>query len=204
MKFTLPSLPYGYDSLEPHIDKETMMLHHQKHHQGYIDKLNTLVEKDATLKSFSAEDLLLRLDKINSDIRTGIANFAGGHVNHSFFWKIMSPEKQKPGELTQKVINSNWGSMETFSEAFLDKALKIFGSGWAWLTTSNNQYQIVTTANQDSPISLGQKSILGVDVWEHAYYLKHQNRRDEYLKAWWNVVNWNEVETNFQKELGKD
>jgi len=202
MKFSLPDLPYSYDALEPYIDKETMMIHHGKHHQGYIDKLNALIEKDASLVSFSAEDLLSRLDKINSEIRTGVANFAGGHVNHSFFWKIMSPDEQKPGEQTLKVINNNWGSIDSFSEAFLDKALKVFGSGWAWLTTSNNQFQIVSTANQDFPISLGQKPILGVDVWEHAYYLKHQNRKDEYLKSWWNIINWREVEENLKKETG--
>lgn len=201
MRFTLPNLVYPYDALEPYIDKETMKIHHQKHHQAYVDKLNALIDKDASLANFSAEDLLAKLDKINPEIKSGAINFAGGHVNHSFFWKIMSPVKTEPGKLTQKVIDDNWGSLALFSEEFSKKAMGVFGSGWAWLVTSNNQFEIITTPNQDSPLSISQKPILGIDVWEHAYYLRYQNKKDEYIKAWWNIVNWKEVEVNLEKEL---
>jgi superoxide dismutase, Fe-Mn family len=192
MRFTLSDLDYSYDALEPYIDRETMKIHHQKHHLGYVDKLNNLIEEDATLSRLSLEELL-------DNPKT--ANPAGGHINHSFFWEIMSPRKTEPGELTEKMIKNNWGSTASFFEAFFKKALGIFGSGWAWLVILNNQFEITTTPNQNSPISLGQTPILGVDVWEHAYYLKYKNRRDEYLKAWQNVINWMQVEENLKKSF---
>jgi superoxide dismutase, Fe-Mn family len=192
MKFTLSELDYSYDALEPYIDRETMKIHHQKHHLGYVDKLNNLIEEDATLGRLSLEELL-------DNPKT--ANPAGGHINHSFFWEIMSPRKTEPGELTEKMIKNNWGSTSSFFEAFFKKALGVFGSGWAWLVILNNQFEITTTPNQNSPISLGQTPILGVDVWEHAYYLKYKNKRDEYLKAWRNVVNWKQVEENLKKSF---
>jgi len=199
MIFKLPKLEYSFDALEPFIDKKTMEVHYLKHHQGYIDKLNLIVQKDASLEGVTAEYMLANLDSINSEIRPSIVNFAGGHVNHSFFWKIMTPEQTSPGELTEKMLKSKWGSTALFLEEFGKKALGVFGSGWAWLVALNNQFDITTTSNQVSSLSLGQTPILGIDVWEHAYYLKYQNRRDEYIKAWENVINWNSVEANIQR-----
>jgi len=198
MIFKLPKLKYAFDALEPYIDKETMEIHYLKHHQGYIDKLNLIVAKDASLEGVTAEYMLTSLNSVDSEIRPSIVNFAGGHVNHSFFWKIMTPEQTSPGELTYKMIDIKWGSLEQFLEEFAKRAVGIFGSGWAWLVALNNQpdLDIITTSNQDSPISFGQIPILGIDVWEHAYYLKYQNRRDEYVKAWMNVINWDAVEKN--------
>lgn len=198
MTFNLPKLKYSFDDLEPYIDKETMEIHYLKYHQGYIDKLNLIVGKEASLESVTAEYMLTHLDNINAEIRPSIVNFAGGHVNHSFFWKIMTPEQTSPGELTNKVISDKWDSTELFLEEFAKRALSIFGSGWAWLVALNNQpgIDITTTSNQDSPISVGATPKMGIDVWEHAYYLKYQNRRVDYIKAWMNVINWNTVEKN--------
>ena len=201
MKFELPKLKYSYDALEPHIDRETMKIHYLKHHQGYIDKLNLIVEKDANLKGVTAEYMLANLGRIPSGIRQPVVNFAGGHVNHSFFWQIMTPEKTTPGELTNKLISNKWDSLEIFLEEYAKRALGIFGSRWVWLVVLNDQpgIDIVTTANQDSPISNGQTPVLGIDVWEHAYYLKYQSKRDEYIRAWMNVINWNTVEARLLK-----
>ncbi len=198
MMFKLPQLKYSFDALEPYIDKKTMEIHYLKHHQGYIDKLNLIIGKDASLKGVTAEYMLANLGTISPEIRQPVVNFAGGHVNHSFFWKIMTPEKTTPGELTYQMIGTKWDNLERFLEEFTKRSVGIFGSGWAWLVALNNQpdLDIVTTSNQDSPISAGQIPILGIDVWEHAYYLKYQNRRDEYIKAWTNVINWDEVEAN--------
>jgi superoxide dismutase, Fe-Mn family len=199
MKFELPKLNYSYSALEPYIDRETMTIHHLKHHQGYITKLNSIIEANASLQGVSAEFLLTNLKTVNPEIRQAVANFAGGHVNHSFFWKTMTPGKTKPGKLTKKVLTINWGGVEKFLEDFTSKALGVFGSGWTWLVVLNNQFEVTTTFNQDSPLTLGQTPVLGLDVWEHAYYLKYQNRRDDYIKAWWNVVDWGTVETNLLK-----
>lgn len=198
MRFELPELNYTFDSLEPYIDKKTMQIHYLKHHRGYIDKLNLIVEKDASLEGVTAEYMLANLKMINSDIRQSVVNFAGGHVNHSFFWQMMTPVKTTPGELTNKLISSKWNSVELFLDDFAKRALGVFGSGWTWLVALNGQpdIDITTTSNQDSPISIGQTPILGIDVWEHAYYLKYQNKRDGYLKAWMNVINWSKVEEN--------
>jgi Fe-Mn family superoxide dismutase len=196
MKFELPKLNYSFSALEPYIDKKTMEVHFLKHHQGYIDKLNLIVGKDTSLSGVTAEYMLTHLKTVNPEIRDGVANFAGGHVNHSFFWQIMTPEKTSPGEKTVKIINDRWLSLEQFAEEFIKKALGVFGSGWTWLSVLNNQFEIMSTANQNSPLSLGQTPLLGVDVWEHAYYLKYQNRREEYLRAWWNVIDWKMVESH--------
>ena len=198
MKFELPKLDYSYDALEPYMDKKTMKIHYLKHHQGYIDKLNLIVKKDASLEGVTAEYMLANLGTIASEIRQPVVNFAGGHVNHSFFWQIMTPEKTTPGELTNKLISGKWDSVELFLEEFAKRTLGVFGSGWGWLVILNNQpdIDITTTSNQDSPITFGQAPILGVDVWEHAYYLKYKNKRDEYIKAWLNLINWNAVEEN--------
>lgn len=198
--FSLPDLPYGYDALEPYIDEQTMKLHHTKHHQTYIDKLNTALEGHDTLASKSIEELLEDLNSLPSDIRTNVQNNGGGHYNHSFFWEVMAPgQNGQPEGIAAEAINNVFGSFDNFKSKFTDAAVSRFGSGWAWLTAKNGKIEIESTANQDSPISAGSKPILGLDVWEHAYYLKYQNRRPEYIDAWWKVVNWSEVSRRFSQ-----
>ncbi|MEK7664437.1 MAG: superoxide dismutase [Patescibacteria group bacterium] len=195
-KHTLPDLPYDYNALEPYIDEETMKLHHDKHHASYVNNLNGAVEKYPDLSSKSADDLIINLNDIPEDIRTAVRNNAGGHVNHTMFWQIMSPGKggEPSGRLAEE-INKTFGSFGDFQNRFNDAGLKRFGSGWVWLVmTKDSKLDIVSTPNQDNPVMDGQKPILGNDVWEHAYYLKYKNMRADYLKAWWNVVNWEEVE----------
>lgn len=197
--FELPKLPYTYDALEPHIDAKTMEIHHTKHHQGYIDKLNKALENYPDLKNKMIEELIVSLDKVPESIRTTVRNNAGGHYNHSMFWKMMAPSGGAPGKILEQ-INKDFGSFENFKKDFSEKALSVFGSGWVWLALSEPKgLSIITTPNQDSPIMTNSdlKIILGLDVWEHAYYLKHQNRRVEYIEVWWNVVNWPEIEKNF-------
>lgn len=198
---TLPDLPYDYDALEPYIDKQTMELHHSKHHQTYIDKLNTAIKGNDELSSLSIEDLIKNLSKVPEDIKTTVRNNGGGHLNHGFFWKIMaSPTQGSGGEPSGDLlsaINSTFGSFKEFQEKFAGAAAGRFGSGWAWLVKSSDKIEITSTPNQDSPVSENITPILGLDVWEHAYYLKYQNRRPEYIDAWWNVVNWQEVEKLF-------
>jgi superoxide dismutase, Fe-Mn family len=198
MAHTLPVLPYDYKALEPHIDAKTMEIHHTKHHQAYIDKLNAAIEKHPELAEKSAEELIADLDMVPEDIRTAVRNNGGGHVNHSFFWEIMSPKGGgKPeGELA-KAIDAAFGSFDDFTAKFADAAATRFGSGWAWLVVDNGQLSVVSTANQDNPITEGKTPILGLDVWEHAYYLNYQNKRPDYVKAFWNVVNWSEVGKRF-------
>ncbi|HYF97078.1 MAG TPA: superoxide dismutase [Patescibacteria group bacterium] len=192
--FSLPDLPYGYDALEPYIDEQTMKLHHTKHHQTYIDKLNAALEGHDNLASKSIEELLKDLDALPSDIRTAVQNNGGGHYNHSLFWEIMSPDQSGKVEGgVADAINSTFGDFDNFKSKFTEAAVGRFGAGWAWLITKNDRLEIESTANQDSPISTGSAPILGLDVWEHAYYLKYQNRRPEYIDAWWKVVNWTEV-----------
>jgi superoxide dismutase, Fe-Mn family len=199
MAFEVPPLPYDYNALEPHIDEETMHLHHDKHHQAYVNNLNAALEKHPELQDRSAEDLIRDLNNVPEDIRTAVRNNGGGHVNHSMFWQIMEPNGG--GEPTGPIadaINSAFGSFDAFKQQFNDAGTKRFGSGWAWLVKdSNGNLSITSTANQDSPLTDGATPILGNDVWEHAYYLKYQNRRPEYLNAWWNVVNWDEVNRRF-------
>lgn len=192
--FTLPDLPYAYDALEPYIDQQTMNIHHTKHHQAYIDKLNKALEGHDHLAAKSIEEILADLNTVPEDIRTAVRNNGGGHYNHSMFWQIMGPgQSGKPeGEITS-AIDTTFGSFDNFKEKFAEAAANRFGSGWAWLIEKDGKLEITSTANQDCPISDGAKPILGLDVWEHAYYLKYQNRRPEYIDAWWKVVNWAEV-----------
>ncbi|MEN1970520.1 superoxide dismutase [Lentibacillus sp. N15] len=197
-KFELPELPYAYDALEPTIDKETMNIHHTKHHNTYVTKLNGALEGHADLQDKSLEDLLSNLDAVPEDIRTAVRNNGGGHANHSLFWKVLSPNGggEPSGELADK-INAKFSSFDKFKEEFAAAAAGRFGSGWAWLVVKNGDLEITSTPNQDTPIMDGVTPILGLDVWEHAYYLKYQNKRPEYISAFWNVVNWDEVAKNY-------
>lgn len=193
--FVLPDLPYAECALEPFIDTETMHLHHKKHHQKYIDNLNAAVRKDARLYNKTVEELVKEWPQIREDIRTEIRNNAGGHLNHSLFWLWMTPTKTTPSENFAAQITKYFGSVKKFKESFGNAASKVFGSGWAWLClTSQGKLIIKTTPNQDNPLTEGLLPIFGLDVWEHAYYLKYNNRRADYLEAWWNVVNWPQVE----------
>jgi len=198
---TLPKLPYSYDALEPHIDKVTMEIHHTKHHQAYIDNLNKAIENHSSLANLSVEKLLLKIDTVPSDIQQAVINHGGGHANHTFFWKIMSPKKTSPGEMTLKVLKEKFWSIDVFKEEFTKKAMGVFGSGWAFLISTSKGLVLKRHSFQNSPLLHNNSPILGIDVWEHAYYLKYQNRRAEYVKAWWNVVNWDEVERNLVKAL---
>jgi len=192
-QFTLPDLPYGYDALEPVIDKETMTLHHGKHHAGYVSNLNAAV-KGTALETKSLEQILGSL----KDASLAVRNNAGGHYNHSLFWKIMTPKNTEPSAALVKLINKDFGSLDTFKSAFADSAAKRFGSGWAWLIVQNGKLKISSTPNQDNPLMdvVSEKGtpILALDVWEHAYYLKYQNKRADYISSWWKIVNWQVVE----------
>ena len=193
MAFTLPPLPYPYDALEPHIDEATMKLHHGKHHQAYVDKLNAAIAA-SEWESKSIDEIMASLDKVPDKIKAAVRNNGGGHYNHSLFWQWMSPTGG--GEPTGKVaeaINAKFGSFAKFKEEFEAAGMSRFGSGWVWLIQDGNELSISTTPYQDCPVSEGKKVLLGNDLWEHAYYLKYQNRRPEYLAAWWSVVNWNKV-----------
>lgn len=198
-KFVLIPLPYSYDALEPYIDAKTMEIHHNKHEQAYVDNLNKAIANYAELYSKTTEQMLKNLDDIPTDIRQSVINNAGGVYNHEFFWSIMSPKHdQSPSGNLLKAIDSTFGSFDEFKKLFTEAALSVFGSGWAWLVKdSNNKLCIITTANQDSPISNNLTPIIGLDVWEHAYYLKNQNRRKEYIDNWWHVVNWEQAEKNY-------
>ena len=193
--FKLPELGYAYDALEPHIDARTMEIHHSKHHAAYTNNLNAALEKHANLHGKSAEDLIRDLNAVPEDIRTAVRNNGGGYVNHNFFWEIMQPGgATQPGAKLAQDINQVFGSFDAFKEAVGKAAAGRFGSGWAWLVRDKaGKLAVTSTANQDNPISEGQTPLLGVDVWEHAYYLKYQNRRPDYVTAWWNVVNWDIV-----------
>lgn len=199
-KYELPDLPYDYNALEPHIDEETMRIHHDKHHGTYVSKLNAAVEGHEDLSQKSVEDLIANLDVVPENIRTAVRNNGGGHANHSLFWKIMSPNGggQPSGELAD-AINQKFGSFDDFKEKFKTAAAGRFGSGWAWLVVNNGELEIVDTPNQDNPVMDGKTPIFGVDVWEHAYYLKYQNRRPDYLEAFFNTVNWDQVEKNYKE-----
>ncbi len=201
MAFQVPALPYDYNALEPYIDEETMHLHHDKHHAAYVNNLNAALEKHPELQSKSAEDLLKELNSVPEDIRTAVRNNGGGHVNHSMFWQIMGPGGGgEPSGAIANAITQAFGSFQALQQQFNDAGAKRFGSGWAWLVRGRDgKLQVISTANQDSPLSDGQYPILGNDVWEHAYYLKYQNRRPEYLSAWWNVVNWAEINKRFEQ-----
>jgi superoxide dismutase, Fe-Mn family len=194
MAFELPKLPYAEDALEPYIDAQTMNIHHTKHHQAYITNLNAALDKHPELANKSLEDLLSDLNAVPEDIRMAVRNHGGGTWNHNLFWEIMGPKMggSPSGELT-KALEGSFGSFDAFKEEFTKAATTRFGSGWAWLVQKGDDLAIVSTANQDTPLSDGATPILGLDVWEHAYYLKYQNRRPEYISNWWNVVNWDEV-----------
>jgi Fe-Mn family superoxide dismutase len=194
MPHQLPALPYDAAALEPHIDAQTMQIHHGKHHQAYVTNLNAALDKHAALHDKSLDDLLRNLNSVPEDIRTAVRNNGGGHWNHSLFWKLMGPGAGgAPTGDVANGINAAFGSFDAFKEKFQAAGMGRFGSGWAWLVDNAGTLEITSTPNQDNPLMDGKKAILGVDVWEHAYYLKYQNRRADYLGAWWNVVNWTEV-----------
>jgi Fe-Mn family superoxide dismutase len=199
MAFTLPTLPYAFNALEPHIDAKTMEIHHDKHHQAYINNLNAAIEKHPELANKSVEDLLKDLNAVPEDIRTAVRNNGGGHWNHSMFWTVMSAKGGgEPSGALADAIKKAFGDFKTFTEKMSAAAVGQFGSGWGWLVKDKGgALSVVATPNQDNPISNGMTPILGVDVWEHAYYLNYQNRRPDYVKAWWNVVNWEEVSKRF-------
>lgn len=201
MSHKLPELHYAYNALEPYFDAKTMEIHHTKHHQTYVDKLNAALEGHADLQNKSVEDLLRNLKAVPENIRTAVKNHGGGHFNHSFFWPMLRKETRYGGSVAD-AINSTFGSFDKFKEQFSNAAALLFGSGWAWLAWSNNELQIVTTANQDNPLSQGKTPVLGIDVWEHAYYLKYQNRRPEYITAFFNVINWDRVNEYFKAAKG--
>lgn len=204
MAFELPPLPYDYNALEPHIDAQTMQIHHDLHHGAYVNNLNNAV-KDSAVANWSLEDLITRLNEVPENIRTAVRNNGGGHINHSMFWQIMSPNGggSPSGDLAN-AITQTFGSFDKFKETFNDAGAKRFGSGWAWLVLNKEgKLQVISTANQDSPLIDGLYPVMGNDVWEHAYYLKYQNKRPAYLAAWWNTVNWDAVAARYQKGLGK-
>jgi len=198
MAFTLPPLPYPSDALEPNIDKMTMEIHHGKHHNAYVTNLNAALEKAPELQSKSLEDLVKRINSVPDAIRTAVRNNGGGHLNHSMFWQIMAPNAGgAPTGAIADALNSSFGSFDKFKEQFKAAAVGRFGSGWAWVIDMGGKLAIESTPNQDNPMMDGKKPVFGIDVWEHAYYLKYQNRRPDYIDAWWNVVNWRKVEERF-------
>lgn len=201
MSYQLPKLDYNYDALEPHIDKATMEIHHTKHHQAYVNNLNAALEGHPELQNQDILALLQSLDKVPADIQGAVRNNGGGHYNHSLFWKFMSPNGGGlPKGALLAAINEAFGSFEVFKETFNKAAASRFGSGWAWLVMDKNgNLEVTSTANQDSPVSEGKYVLLGLDVWEHAYYLNYQNRRPDYINAWWNVVNWDYVSERFEQ-----
>lgn len=194
MAHTLPALPYATDALEPHIDKMTMEIHHGKHHQAYVTNLNAALDKHPELHAKSIEDLLKSINTVPEDIRTAVRNNGGGHANHSMFWQVMGPNAGgAPTGAIADAITGSFGGFDKFKEELKKAGVGRFGSGWAWVIDQGGKLAIESSANQDSPLMEGKKVVFGVDVWEHAYYLKYQNRRPDYLDAWWNVVNWNEI-----------
>ncbi|ANU11182.1 superoxide dismutase (Mn) [Planococcus antarcticus DSM 14505] len=199
MAYELPELPYAYDALEPHIDKETMNIHHTKHHNTYITNVNAALEGHDDLASKSVEELIADLDAVPESARTAVRNNGGGHANHSLFWKLLSPSGGgNPTGALGEAINSKFGSFDEFKEKFAAAGKTRFGSGWAWLVLSNGELEITSTPNQDSPLMEGKTPLLGLDVWEHAYYLKYQNKRPDYINAFWNVVNWEEASNRYE------
>jgi Fe-Mn family superoxide dismutase len=203
MKYELPKLPYAYDALEPYIDAKTMEVHYSKHHQTYVNKLNEALEKHPEIADKPLEELLADLSIVPEDIRGAVRNHGGGHWNHSFFWAVMGPNMpnmgKEPSGAVGDAITSTFGGFAVFKEEFTKAATGVFGSGWAWLVVDENgKLAVTSTPNQDSPLSKKQKPLLCLDVWEHAYYLKYQNKRPDYIDAWWNVVNWTAVDNNFK------
>jgi Fe-Mn family superoxide dismutase len=199
MAYEVPPLPYAYNALEPHIDEQTMRIHHDKHHAAYVNNLNAALEKAPQLQQKSVDDVVRGINSVPEEIRTAVRNNGGGHVNHTMFWEIMAPGKGgAPTGRVGEAIASSFGSFVSFKEQFAKAGVGRFGSGWVWLIDAGGKLVIESSANQDSPLMEGKKAILGLDVWEHAYYLKYQNRRPDYITAWWNVVNWDEVNKRFK------
>ena len=196
MEHTLPELPYSYDALEPYIDAKTMEIHHTKHHQAYITNLNGAIKDNDNLNTLSVDQLLSDLDSVPETIRTVVRNHGGGHANHSFFWPILKKDVQPAGPVVD-AINKKFGNLDSFQDTLSKAAIGQFGSGWGWLVVSGGELEVVSTANQDSPLSLGKTPIIGIDVWEHAYYLLYQNRRPDYVKAFFNVINWEAVNERY-------
>lgn len=196
MAFTLPELPYEYNALEPYIDELTMTIHHTKHHQAYVTNLSNALEGHDTFLSMSIEELVQNLKDVPDTIRTTVRNNGGGHFNHSFFWQLLTPHTNQPSNELMGLIDTSFGSFDKFKEEFAKAALGRFGSGWAWLVLEKDTLSIETTPNQDNPLMDGKKPVLGLDVWEHAYYLKYQNKRADYINAFWNIVNWQQVVEN--------
>ncbi len=201
MAFEVPPLTYDYNALEPYIDEQTMHLHHDKHHAAYVTNLNTALEGQSQLTSMSVEDILRHINDVPETVRTAVRNNGGGHSNHSMFWAIMKPNGGgQPGGALAQAISDTFGGFDTFKKQFNDAGVKRFGSGWAWLVADQSgKLSVISTANQDSPLMDGLFPVMGNDVWEHAYYLKYQNRRADYLEAWWNVVNWDEIAKRYEQ-----
>ncbi|HUF23793.1 MAG TPA: superoxide dismutase [Vicinamibacterales bacterium] len=199
MAHEVPALPYDYNALEPHIDEQTMRIHHDKHHAAYVTNLNAALEKHPGLQNKSIEDLLKGINSVPEEIRTAVRNNGGGHANHTMFWEIMGPKGGgAPTGAIAEAITSTFGGFDTFKEQMNKAGATRFGSGWAWLVDAGGKLSVESSANQDSPIMEGKKPIIGIDVWEHAYYLKYQNKRPDYLAAWWNVINWDAVNKRFR------
>jgi Fe-Mn family superoxide dismutase len=195
---TLPNLPYNYNALEPHIDEQTMRIHHTKHHQAYIDKLNGAV-KGTKFETMNVDEILKKINDVPENIRTAVRNHGGGHSNHSFFWQVMAPNAGgEPSGNVGDAIKHTFGSFDKFKEEFTNTAMTIFGSGWAWLVIKDNQLEVIKTPNQDSPLMEGKTLLLGIDMWEHSFYLLRQNRKNEYIDAFWHVVNWKQVNKNYE------
>lgn len=201
-KFELPTLQYDFDALEPYIDKQTMEIHHGKHHQTYVNKLNAAIKGIMELENNSLEELLSNLDAVPTEVRTAVRNNGGGHMNHTLFWEVIAPNKEQavPSGKLADAINETFGSISTFEQKFSDAATTRFGSGWAWLVVNQNgKLEVTSTPNQDNPIMEGKTAILGLDVWEHAYYLNYQNRRPDYIKSFFNIINWDAVAEKYEQ-----
>lgn len=204
MKFELPKLNYDYNALEPHIDAQTMEIHYNKHHGTYVNNLNNALEGHDDLADLSLVELLSDLDRVPEDIRTAVRNNGGGHFNHTLFWELLSPEKTELNGELKEAIENKFGSLDEFKDAFSKAAATRFGSGWAWLVVNKDgELEVVSTPNQDTPLADGKKPVVGLDVWEHAYYLNYQNRRPDYIKAFFEVLDWNQANKNYLEALGK-
>lgn len=201
MAFELPELDYEYNALEPFIDEQTMKIHHTKHHQAYVDKLNDAV-KGTEWENKDITEIIANLNKVDEKIRAAVRNHGGGHLNHSMFWKLLKKDVEPTGELVE-AIKAKWGSLENFKTEFKNAAMTRFGSGWAWLVLDGDKLEIVSTGNQDNPITDGKKPIIGIDVWEHAYYIRYQNRRPDYIDAFLNIINWEQAEQNYKEAKGE-
>ncbi len=202
--YSLPQLPYSYDALEPYIDAMTMEIHHTKHHQGYVNNLNNALEKYPQYHELELEEILKNLNQLPDEIKTAVRNNGGGHFNHSLFWEIMKPGGSDPFGEIKEAIEKTFNSFEEFKKLFSETALKHFGSGWAWLVVDQSKnLKVYSLPNQDNPLMNGDIPIMGLDVWEHAYYLKYQNRRQEYIENWWNIVNWQKINENYKKTLSR-